>query len=385
MGRAAGRDDWQTRVRLAYVVNSLDPGGTEKLVVEMSLALADEYEVSVVCLDRPGTWASDLRAQGVPVHCVWRQPGLDLGIPLKLARQFRERGVQIVHAHQCTAWFYAALSRLLHPAPRLLFEEHGRFYPEVENRTRAFVNRWLVRKLTQRCIAVSEDIRERLQRYEGLDAGEIEVIYNGVKPEPPLEGGERKAMRRELGFESDYFVVGTVGRFDPIKNLPMLVESLAWVGRELPALRGLLIGDGPEFKDVKARVESLGMADRVRMPGFRNDARRLVQCMDLFVLSSLSEGTSMALLEAMAAGVPVAVTGVGGNPEIVLDGETGWVVPSGSVVHLTAAILDAAGDTAKRDKLSEAGRKRFEARFTFDRMIARYRERYRELIAVGRR
>lgn len=380
MRRAAGRDVSEPRVRLAFVVNSLDPGGTEKLVVEMSLALADEYEVSVVCLDRPGTWASDLRAQGVPVHCVWRQPGLDLGIPLKLARQFRARGVQIVHAHQCTAWFYSALSRLLHPAPRLLFEEHGRFYPEVENRTRAFVNRWLVRKLTHRCIAVSEDIRERLQRYEGLDAGEIEVIYNGVKPEPPLEGEEREAMRRELGFASDCFVVGTVGRLDPIKNLPMLVESLARAGRELPALRGLLIGDGPEFADIQARVAGLGMADRVRMPGFRNDARRLAQCMDLFVLSSLSEGTSMALLEAMAAGVPVAVTRVGGNPEIVLDGETGWVVPSGSVAHLTAAILEAVRDETKRMAMGLAGRRRFEARFTFDRMIDGYRQCYRALI-----
>ena len=149
--------------------------------------------------------------------------------------------------------------------------------------------------------------------------------------------------------------------------------------RELPALRGLLIGDGPVAPDVRSRVGESGLAERVRMPGFRADARRLVQCMELFVLSSFSEGTSMALLEAMAAGVPVAVTRVGGNPEVVLDGETGWVVPSGSVEALTGAILESARDAGKRTRFGAAGRDRFEARFAFDRMIDGYRQRYREM------
>jgi L-malate glycosyltransferase len=333
--------------------------------------------------DEPGVWAVRLREAGISVHCMWRQPGLDLWMPWLLARYFRDKGVRIVHAHQCTAWFYAALSRLLHPAPRLLFEEHGRFYPEVENRKRALVNRWLVRKLTHRCVAVSEDIRERLQRYEGLDADEIQVIYNGVKPEPALTPDERAAARNQFGLGPDNFVVGTVGRFDPIKNLPLLVDSLALAGRQLPGLRGLLVGDGPVAGEIRTHIEVSGQGERVVLPGFRDDARHLVQCMDLFVLSSFSEGTSMALLEAMAAGVPVAVTAVGGNPEIVLDGETGWIVPSDSVEKLTAAILDAARDGVKRGRMGTAGRERFEARFAFDRMIEAYRRCYRELTAGG--
>lgn len=381
MAQRESRDISEPNVRLAYVVNSLDPGGTEKLVVEMSLAFADEYQVSVICLDRPGAWAADLRARGVPVHCLWRQPGLDLGMPVQLARFFRKYGIQIVHAHQCTAWFYAALSRVLYPGTRLLFEEHGRFFPEVENPKRVLVNRWLVRKLTHRFVAVSEDVRDRLQRYEGLDADEIEIIYNGVQSEPARTSQERDAMRRELGFGPDCFVVGTAGRFDPIKNLSMLVESFAEAAAERPQLRALLVGDGPTADAVRSQVEDLGLAERVCIPGFRDDVRRLVQCMDLFVLSSLSEGTSMALLEAMAAGVPVAVTRVGGNSEIVLDGETGWVVPSGSVEGLTAAIMEAVRDDVKRMAMGLAGRRRFEARFTFDRMIDGYRQCYREMTA----
>jgi len=370
------------RPALAYVVNSLDPGGTEKLVVDMSVAFAADFSVHVFCLDEPGLWARELRERGIPVYGLWRQPGLDLRLPVKLARLFRRLEVRIVHAHQCTAWFYAALSRLIYRPPALLLEEHGRFFPEVDRPLRRVVNRWLIRRLTQRFVAVSEDIRERLGRYEGLDRARIEVIYNGVSTEPNTCASARNALRGELGFGAADFVVGTVGRFDPIKNLPMLVKSLAAARAKDARVGGLFVGDGAEWTRVRSLVESLGLAGRVRLTGFRDDSRVLVQCMDLFVLSSLSEGTSMALLEAIAAGVPVAVTAVGGNPEIVIGGETGWVVPSGDVDSLTGAILEASGDAARRGRLAGAGKQRFEERFTFERMIARYRELYRSLIAA---
>lgn len=372
-----------TRPNLAYVVNSLNPGGTEKLVVEMSLAFKDDFDVMVLCLDEPGLWAGDLRAKGVPVHCLWRQPGLDLAIPVRLAKHFRRANTRIVHAHQCTPWFYAALSRLFHFAPRLLLEEHGRFFPEVRNLKRMLVNWLLVKRLTHRFVAVSRDIRARLRKYEGLDESRIDVIYNGVRPDKPLEPESRNALRNELGFEPDNFVVGTVGRFDPIKNLPLLIDGLARAGRKIPSLRGLLVGDGPAFAQIRSLAGEEGIADRVRLTGFRDDARSLIQCMDLFILSSFSEGTSMALLEAMAAGVPVVVTDVGGNPELVLTTETGWVIPSNSVEALTAAILESVSDVAKRRRYAEAGRRRFEDRFVFERMIENYRQVYRSLISLN--
>lgn len=370
------------RPTLAYVVNSLNPGGTEKLVVEMSLSFSSDFDVLVLCLDEPGLWADELRSRGIPVHCLWRQPGLDFSVAVRLASYFRRSNVQIVHAHQTTPWFYAALSRLLHSEPRLLFEEHGRFFPEVRNPKRILVNRMLVRKLTHRFVAVSKDIRERLREYEGLGADRIEVIYNGARAEPPVGPGERDALRSELGFTPGCFVVGTVGRFDPIKNLPMLVASLERAAKEVNTLRGLLVGDGPVFPEIRSLVEKSGLHDRVRLTGFRSDARKLIGCMDLFVLSSLSEGTSMALLEAMMAGVPVAVTRVGGNPEVVVDGESGWVVPSNSVAALTAALVESASNAQKRQRIAAAGKRRFETQFAFDGMIENYRKQYRALLPM---
>jgi len=367
--------------RLAYVVNSLNPGGTEKLVYEMSLAFSKQYELLVVCLDDVGRWGEELRTRGIEVQCVWRQPGMDLSMPRMLARLFRERDVQIVHAHQCTPWFYAALSRIYYPAPRLLLEEHGRFYPEITNRPRALVNRWLIRRLTHRFVAVSDDIRTRLHQYEGLDLDQIEVIYNGVSVQPPLDAAARAALREKLGFAAQDFIVGTVGRFDPIKNLPMLISAIGSATNRVPALRGLLVGDGPEMLRVKQLLAEKGLAERIRLTGFRSDARELVQCMDLFVLSSFSEGTSMALLEAMAAGVAVAVTRVGGNPEIVKSGETGWVVESDAAAQLADAICAAAADDTLRANLAAAGRRRFTENFDFARMLDRYAACYAQLRA----
>ncbi|MGH8305755.1 MAG: glycosyltransferase, partial [Steroidobacteraceae bacterium] len=365
---------------LAYVVNSLNPGGAEKLVVEMSLAFAAQFRVHVFCLDEPGLWAGELRERGIPVHCLWRQPGLDLLLACRLARALRACGARIVHAHQCTAWFYSALSRLRNRTPRLLLEEHGRFFPEKDSLRRRVVNRLLIRRLTHSFVAVSEDIRRRLQRYEGLDERRIEVIYNGVAAAPPLSHAAREALRAEFGFRPDHFVVGTVGRLDPIKNLPMLVRSLAAASEQLPAIHGLLVGDGEQLAPTRALIASVGLADRVRLTGFRSDARRLIQSMDLFVLASFSEGTSMALLEALAAGVPVAVTAVGGNPEIVVEGETGWVVPSGAAGALSAAMLEAAGAPQLRRQRAEAGRRRFEERFAFATMISSYLRLYRSML-----
>ncbi len=346
----------------------------------MSQAFAHEFDVSVVCLDEPGLWASGLRQGGIAVHCMYRQPGLDIGIALKLAGYCRRHQTDIIHAHQCTPWFYAALSRLAYSPPRLLVEEHGRFFPEVMNRKRALFNKTVTGPLTHRFVAVSGDVRNRLVKYEGLIYDQIEVVYNGVAHVPSLDSTERDQLRRSLGIGPDDFLVGTAGRFDPIKNLPMLLKSIAGAREKTASLRGLLLGDGPIFQEVEELRDHLGLADHVVMPGHRDDAGRLIRCMDLFVLPSFSEGTSMALLEAMAAGVPVAVTAVGGNPEVVAGGQTGWVVASGSVEELTSAILDAAACPRKAFEFGGAGQKRYEEKFTREKMLQSYRMIYGELL-----
>jgi glycosyltransferase involved in cell wall biosynthesis len=369
-----------SRPVLAYVVNSLNAGGTEKLVVEMGLAFSKEYALQVYCLDEPGLWASRLRDHGIAVHGLWRQPGIDLSIPYRLAGMLRHSGAQLIHAHQCSPWFYAALSRLLNPRPRLLLEEHGRFWPEPDNAKRRLVNQQLINRLTHRFVAVSQDISARLTRYEGIPSDRIEVIYNGVDAPNRPNADEVLQRRAALGIAADDFVIGTVGRFDPIKNLPMLIDALTALCRSNPRVRGLLIGDGPERADITRRVHEAGLDGRIILTGHRDDARALLPCMDLFVLASFSEGTSVALLEAMSAGVPAVVTAVGGNPEIVIDQQTGWVISSGDVHALVEVFRSAIADEKLRSNLANEARLRFELNFTMQKMIVRYRSIYQEMM-----
>lgn len=370
--------------RIAYVTHNLNPGGTERLVMDMSRALSDAYDVDVVCLDEPGAWAAELRDSGISVFCVWRSPGLDLSLIRRLAALFRQRGIHVIHAHQCTPWFYCALSRLFNRGPRLLLEEHGRFYPERDDAKKRFVNRSIIRRLTHKIVAVSDDVRRRLIRFEGIPKSDpIDVIYNGTRWDKDISDVRRGELRTQMGFAEADFVVGTIGRFDEIKNLPMLVEGIRRARQESTRIKGLLVGHGPMFEQVRELASSQGLEDEIIFPGYRDDAKELVQCLDLFVLSSFSEGTSMALLEAMAGGSPVAVTNVGGNPEIVESGRTGWVFASDCPDELSAIICEAISDPEKTSRFASAGRARYREEFTFDRMITKYRSIYDELCVAA--
>jgi glycosyltransferase involved in cell wall biosynthesis len=364
-------------------VHSLNPGGTERLAVDMALAFASRYQVQVICLDEPGLWAGELRRQGIRVTCLWRQPGFDPLVVLHLARLLRRDRIDLVHAHQCTPWFYAALSRLLHGRPRLLLEEHGRFHPEVHKPLRIGANRLLLRRLTHAFVAVSADIRDRLVSYEGLQRKRIRVIYNGAPSALQPKPAERQLMRQQLGYGAGDLVIGSVGRLDPIKNLPLLLRAFNVLRNRHPEARLLIIGDGPERDNVECLIRELGLWDFVKLAGFRNDARRLHGAMDLFTMTSFSEGTSMALLEAMSSGLPIAASAVGGNTEILSSGQSGLLFASNDTEAAAAAFQRLASDAHLRDSLGRAARREFEARFSFETMIGEYRSLYGALLGRG--
>lgn len=368
------------RHSIMYVVESLDPGGTERLAIDMALAFAEEYRVIVVCLDRPGQWVDRLRREGVPVYCVRRAPGLDLRTAWRIARLSREHNIELIHAHQCSPWFYSALSRLFHRRPRVLLHEHGRFYPEIFKPARVRVNRLLIRRLSHGFVAVSQDIAHRLAAYEGLDEDQIEVVYNGVSAPRQLTLDERLEMRRSIGIEDASILAGTVGRFDAIKNLPLLLQAFADAHKLVPNLRLLLVGDGEEMSRVRALAAELQVGRQVIFTGYREDAAQLAQCMDLFVLPSFSEGISVSLLEAMGGGVAPIVTDVGGNPEVVEHGTCGWVVPSDHRAALAATLEDAATGTEVRERLACAAARRVDSMFGIDRFLAEFRARYEALL-----
>jgi glycosyltransferase involved in cell wall biosynthesis len=207
---------------------------------------------------------------------------------------------------------------------------------------------------------------------EGFPASRIEVAYNGIDPGAPPVAADRERARREVGLAPDLFVVGTVARLDPVKDLATLIEAFAALRRGLPGAVLLIVGDGPEREHLEELARARNLSGSVLFSGHRSDARELLPALDLYANSSLTEGVSLTIVEAMAASLPVVATRVGGNPEVVLEDRSGALVAPRDAGALARALQALADDAERRRIWGVAGRRVVEERFSFERMLELY-------------
>jgi glycosyltransferase involved in cell wall biosynthesis len=366
------------------VLHSLVVAGAEVLVHELVGRLSATHDAAIFLLDEIGPLGEDLRSAGVPVHVLGRRAGVDAALGRRLGAAFRRERVDVVHAHQYTPWFYAGLGAAWgFGRPRLLFTEHGRHYPDRRRPKRVVFNR-LLAPLTDGLVAVSGFIRDCLRDNEGLPESRIRILYNGIDPSRFESEPDRAALRAEQRVGPDDPVIGIAARFAPVKDHATLLRAFARVRERMPPAKLVLAGDGPLRADLERQATESGVADGVRFLGVRRDVPALLRTWDVFCLSSLSEGTSVTLLEAMASEVPAVTTAVGGNPEIVDEGVTGLLAPRGDDEALAARLLEVLGDRERARAMGRAGRERVLERFTFDGMAGGYAELYDELLAGGR-
>jgi len=354
------------------VVLSLNPGGTERLVVELARRLKDEIPMAVCCLEGPGAWAAEIESQGIAVFALNWSGGFQPGLGRAVAGAAKKHDASALHAHHYSPFVYSALARVWRPGLRVIFTEHGRLSDAPPSAKRKVANA-LLSKMPSRVFTVSADLKRHIAQ-EGFPAGDIGVIYNGIDIGPLPAPADRDSVRRELGVTEDTLVVAAVARLDPVKDLGVLIESTKEVAASRPVL-ALIIGDGSERATLEARAADLGVAKNVRFLGHRDDARRWLAGCDVYVNCSISEGISLTILEAMAAGLPSVVTRVGGTPEII-DDSCGRLIPARDPGSLTAALLALAAAPDLRHTLGRTARARVEERFTLDRMVAEYRDVY---------
>jgi glycosyltransferase involved in cell wall biosynthesis len=233
-------------------------------------------------------------------------------------------------------------------------------------------------------VAVGEDVRQTLITVEGFPPDRVEVIYNGIDLSAfDNPGRDRREARRELGLADGDVALIQVARLHPLKDHATALRALARVVRQRPDVRLVVVGAGPQEAAIARQVRELGLGPFVRLLGRRHDVPRLLGAADLALLSSRSEGIPLALIEAMAAGLPAVATRVGGIPEVVEEGITGALAPAGDDEALAAQILRLVGDPAARAGLAASARRRAFDRFGDDRMLAAYGRAYREM--TGRR
>lgn len=371
-------ETWERKaIRIGFVLHILQVAGAEVLVAETIRRLGARLEPVVFCLDGIGQLGERLLTEGIPVIALGRAPGLDVRTAGRLAREMRTRRVEVLHAHQYTPFFYAALGRLLARRPiHLMFTEHGRHYPDRVSVRRRLVNRFVLAHLADEINAVCGFSARSLSEVDGFPAHRIEIIENGIDPERYQLNADRSALRRRLALDPSKRYVVCVARFHPVKNHYMLLEAFARVAAAAPDVDLLLAGDGPLRSELVERTRTLGLERRVRFLGVRDDIPDLLAACDIFALTSLSEAASLTLLEAMASGLPVVVTDVGGNPEIVRHSIDGFLVPRNDAGAAASAILRLLEDRDLARTMGTSGSARVRERYRLDQTIAKYYERY---------
>jgi L-malate glycosyltransferase len=358
--------------RVLQVALSLNPGGTERLVVELAARLHRELPTMICCLDEPGSWASEVEMRGVQVRALSRTPGFQPQLGLALAHVAHEHQANVIHAHHYSPFVYSCLARLRHPSTQLVFTEHGRLSDTPPSSKRKAANR-ILSMFPKRVFTVSGELKRHLVA-EGFSDTSVDVIYNGIDVGPLPGRPERMSARQELGVTDDRFLIATIGRLDPVKDFGTLIAAVA----RMPATRNptlLIIGDGPERSPLEALADEQPGEPRVRFLGHRDDARKWLAACDVYVNSSVSEGISLTILEGMAAGLPVVATQVGGTPEIVND-SCGRLIPPRSAAALADALQVLSEHPGLRRELGDGARQRVERRFTLERMVGEYRAAY---------
>jgi glycosyltransferase involved in cell wall biosynthesis len=287
-----------------------------------------------------------------------------------------QRRIDLLHAHEFAMNTYGSLASLL-GRTKVVATVHGKSY-YAEKLRRRLAYRWVSRRA--RMVAVSEDIKNFLVEKVGVEPRRILTIYNGIDHRGYELGPEtRRAVREELGIGEDQPVIGAVGSLYPVKGHTHLIKAASIVLRSFAEPVFLIAGGGSLLEGLRAEAAALGITDRVRFLGFREDIPRILQAIDIYTMPSLSEGLPLSALEAMASRRPVIASRVGGIPEVVLDGATGYLVPVENHGSLAARILDLLRDPALARRLGETGKRRVVEVFSLSTMMQRYQELYERL------
>jgi len=362
---------------ILHLVETGGPGGAEQMLVALVEHLDPTRYHSIICLPRVGWLQSELEKRGFET-VVLRQHGvLDLAWLFRIVRLVTERRVNLIHAHEFAMNAYGTLVSVLTNTP-LVATVHGKNY-YAERWRRRLAYRWVAKRAV--VVAVSNDLKHFLRNHVGLADNEVVTLHNGIDSKAFPESDRAGAtVRRELGL-GDRSVIGTIGNLYPVKGHRYFLEAAALVTKTIPNAAFVIAGRGDLLSDLQHTAQMLGIDRQVLFLGHRQDIAALLQAMDVFVLPSLSEGLPLALLEAMSARKPVVGTAVGGVPEVIVDGETGLIVPPKDAPALAHKIVFLLTHPDEAMRLGRLARLRVEEQFSVSSMVRGYEDLYARCVA----
>lgn len=373
-------------IRVAHLIETMHTGGAESVVASLINHQNPPFEPILICLKESGTSALGISRKDVEVIEIGKREGNDLSIPFRLANVLKERNISILHTHNWSVFFEGMSAAVVAGIPVRVHTVHGDFrvYPEGISYRFKEIFRHAVESLltgvTGKIVAVSDDVRRSVCETLRVHPDKITIVNNGV--DVSEKGPFNIRRNEEVGGREKERIIASVGRLAEVKNVPMLIRAVSLVNVPFP-FRLLLVGDGPERGSLQRIANDLGLSEKVEFLGNRLDVRAILRAADLFALASMYEGISMSILEAMSMGLPVVATRVGGNPGIVSEGESGYLVntddPEGMAKRISGLLLDRELSL----RMGRAGRTIVEERYSTRRMVRDYERIYMSLLPTG--
>ncbi|MFT7266027.1 MAG: sugar transferase (PEP-CTERM/EpsH1 system associated) [Halioglobus sp.] len=367
---------------IAHIIYALGTGGLENGLVNIINRMpAHRYRHAIICLTDADDFASRITIQGVQVVQLHKKPGHDIRVYWCLWKTLRSLRPAIVHSRNLAALEMQAIAFFL-PGVKCVHGEHGRDMHDLDGSNRKYnLLRKVLQPLIHRYIAVSKDLSCWLEAVVGIRSDKIQHIYNGVDTDrffPVNQKNDKLAIPNFL--DEDSIVIGAVGRLAEVKNQRCLIQAVDLILKAHPELAGslkvILVGDGPMSNELHQLVETLALSNAIWLPGDRQDIPELLQLMDIFVLPSLAEGISNTVLEAMATGLPIVATNVGGNPELVEEGHNGLLVEVDDPQQLADALYLLLSDQNLRKKMGGNSLEKVRKVFNWENTVSGYMSVY---------
>ena len=366
-------------MRVLHVVETLEIGGAERVVTDLVSHMTEDIESFVCCLKQSGPMAERL-PEGVKVFELMAPEGNSVKVPLKLARIIRSQRIDIIHSHNWSTFVESGLAVKIVNNKPIISTIHGMYteyedtiVAEIKKNIRRIIERFLAKNFYKIC-AVSSKIEEYTVPHLNVPAETVCTIINGIEIERKKK--QSRIQRKELELELNDIVLCFVGRIAKVKNLKYLLSVMPDIIKSIAGVKLLIIGDGDERVPLERYSKHMGLTENVLFCGFQENPMDFLTIADIFVLTSLYEGVSIALLESMAAGIPSVVTDVGGNKDVVKDSVTGFIVPLNSKNELTDRLKRLINDSELRKSFATESRKRVNDYFNIKNTVERYHDIY---------
>mgnify|MGYP000324001281 CR=1 FL=1 len=365
------------KIHVLHITYDMRIGGTEMVIKNLVEGIdAERFEVEILCLEpQLGPFGEQLVEQGIKITNLNWTSGFDTKLIRAIRHYLKANQIDILHCHQYTPWVYGALAAAFLKV-KVIFTEHGRFYPDSSSWKRKIINPVLLR-FTDHITAISEATKQALVEYEYIPEPKIQVIYNGIKP-LEVDTGEVNNLRQKYDLPEDATIFGTVARLDPIKNQSMMIKAFADVLKDFPSAHLFIVGDGEERDKLEKLVDALSIQKNVVFTGYIAKPANYIALFDVFLLSSLSEGTSMTLLEAMSVGKPCIATDAGGNPEIIIHDKNGLVAPNNDKLAFSDKMKKLLSTSGLETFYGNNAKEIFEKKFSETLMNLKYADFYQQ-------